>query len=114
MKRRMVLMLATMALFIGTIGTVKFMQIRAAIAQGASYQPPPEAVTTIVAKEEEWPAMLNAMRPMNTAMTIKGQRSINAPPGIPAISRSRARPRSAGAARQRQCSRARQARGRPT
>ena len=31
------------------IGSVKFLQIRAAIAQGASFQPPPEAVTTIVA-----------------------------------------------------------------
>ena len=61
MKRRMLLMLAIVVLFLGTIGTVKFMQIRAAIAQGASYQPPPEAVTTIVASEEKWPAMLNAI-----------------------------------------------------
>src|SRR5882762_1387777 len=61
MKRRMLLMLAIVVLFIATIGTVKFMQIRAAIAQGASYQPPPEAVTTIVAREEKWPATLNAI-----------------------------------------------------
>src|SRR6267143_4688736 len=61
MKKRMALMLAIVVLFIATIGTVKFMQIRAAIAQGASYQPPPEAVTTIVAREEKWPATLNAI-----------------------------------------------------
>jgi len=61
MKKRMVLMLAVMVAFIATIGLVKFMQIRAAIAQGASYQPPPEAVTTVVAHEEKWPATLNAI-----------------------------------------------------
>src|SRR3989442_13372891 len=61
MKKRMVLMLAVMVVFIATIGLVKFMQIRAAMAQGASYQPPPEAVTTIVAREEKWPATLNAI-----------------------------------------------------
>src|SRR3989442_597439 len=61
MKKRMVLMLAVMVVFIATIGLVKFMQIRAAMAQGASYQPPPEAVTTIVASVEKWPATLNAI-----------------------------------------------------
>src|SRR5205823_4039370 len=43
------------------IGTLKFMQIQAAIAQGSSFQPPPEAVTTVVAGREQWPATLNAM-----------------------------------------------------
>ena len=47
-------MLAAVALFIGAIGSFKFLQIRAAIAQGSSYQPPPEAVTTIVAREVRW------------------------------------------------------------
>jgi membrane fusion protein (multidrug efflux system) len=40
---------------------VKFKQIQVAIAQGASFQPPPEAVTTIAAREEEWPSTLNAI-----------------------------------------------------
>jgi membrane fusion protein (multidrug efflux system) len=57
----MLIMLAAVAVFIGTVGAVKFLQIRAAIAQGASYQPPPEAVTTVVASEEEWPATLSAI-----------------------------------------------------
>src|SRR6267378_1713495 len=61
MKKRMLLMLAVMVVFITTIGFVKFMQIRAAIAQGASYQPPPEAVTTIITSNETWPATLNAI-----------------------------------------------------
>jgi len=54
-------MLAVMVAFIATIGFVKFTQIRAAIAAGSSYQPPPEAVTTILAREEKWPATLSAI-----------------------------------------------------
>ena len=58
MAKRMILMLAVMALFIGALGFVKFRQIQTAIAQGSSFQPPPDAVTTIVAQREEWPATL--------------------------------------------------------
>ncbi len=61
MAKRMRLMLLIVGLFIAGIGTFKFLQIRAAIAQGSSYQPPPETVTTIVAREEEWPATLSAI-----------------------------------------------------
>lgn len=61
MKKRMSLMLIAMGVFIATVGTIKFRQIHAAIAQGASYQPPPEAVTTTVANLEDWPATLNAI-----------------------------------------------------
>jgi membrane fusion protein (multidrug efflux system) len=57
----MILMLVTVAVFLGAIGFVKFRQIQTAIAQAAAYQPPPEAVTTIVAHEEEWPATLHAI-----------------------------------------------------
>src|SRR5262245_26993368 len=56
MKKRMIIMLSAMGLFIVAIGAVKFFQIQAAIAQGASWQPPPEAVTTVVAGEARWPA----------------------------------------------------------
>jgi membrane fusion protein (multidrug efflux system) len=37
------------------------MQIRAAMAQGAAWQPPPEAVSTTVAHVEEWPSSLGAI-----------------------------------------------------
>jgi len=57
----MMLMLAVMTVFIVTIGLVKFFQIRAAIAQGSSFQPPPEAVTTVVASEDRWPAVLSGI-----------------------------------------------------
>ena len=44
MKKRMILMVLGMAAFIAVVGSVKFFQVRAAIAQYASFQPPPEAV----------------------------------------------------------------------
>jgi membrane fusion protein (multidrug efflux system) len=46
---------------IAGLGFVKFQQIQTAIAQGASFQPPPDAVTTIVAAQSEWPDTLNAI-----------------------------------------------------
>ena len=61
MMKRMLLMLAVMTVIIGGLGFVKFQQIQAAIAQGASFQMPPEAVTTIVAQQIEWPATLSAI-----------------------------------------------------
>jgi multidrug efflux pump subunit AcrA (membrane-fusion protein) len=61
MMKRMLLMLVVMAMIIGGLGFVKFQQIQTAIAQGASFQPPPEAVTTIVAQQTEWPQTLSAI-----------------------------------------------------
>ena len=61
MKKRMAIMLVVVFAFIAAIGGFKFFQIKAAMAQGASYQPPPEAVTTVVVKQEEWNTTLNAI-----------------------------------------------------
>lgn len=60
MKKRMVLMLAVVIVFLAIIGSVKFFQIRTAMAQGG-YSPPPEAVTTIIAKQEQWASSTNAI-----------------------------------------------------
>jgi membrane fusion protein (multidrug efflux system) len=65
----MILMFAMMAAFIATLGAIKFRQIQIAVAQAASFQPPPEAVTTIVAKSEEWPATLSAI---GTVAAVQG------------------------------------------
>src|SRR5215468_11116549 len=69
MKKRMILTLAAMAVFISAIGAVKYKQVKTAIAQHSSFQPPPEAVTTIVAKKEEWPANLGAI---GTVVAVQG------------------------------------------
>jgi membrane fusion protein, multidrug efflux system len=61
MMKRMLLMLAVMTMIISGLGFVKFQQIQTAIAQGASFQPPPEAVTTIVAQQIQWPQTLTAI-----------------------------------------------------
>ena len=69
MAKRMIVMLAMMAAFIAALGAIKFRQIQVAVAQAASFQPPPEAVTTIVAKSEEWPATLSAI---GTVAAVQG------------------------------------------
>jgi membrane fusion protein (multidrug efflux system) len=61
MMKRMLLMLVVMIVIVGGLGFVKFQQIQTAIAQGASFQPPPEAVTTIVAEQTEWPQTISAI-----------------------------------------------------
>ena len=64
MLKRMILMLLVMLAVIGALGFFKYQQIQTAMAQGAAFQPPPEAVTTIVARQEEWPATLSAIGTM--------------------------------------------------
>jgi membrane fusion protein (multidrug efflux system) len=65
----MILMLAAMAAILSGLGVVKFKQIQTAMAQGAAFQPPPEAVTTIVAREERWASTLNAV---GSAAAVQG------------------------------------------
>jgi membrane fusion protein (multidrug efflux system) len=65
----MILMVAAMAVFISALGVVKFKQIQAMVAQGASFQPPPEAVTTVVAKDEAWASTLSAV---GSAAAVQG------------------------------------------
>jgi membrane fusion protein (multidrug efflux system) len=64
MLKRMIVMLVVVAVVITGLGFVKFRQIQTAMAEGAAFQPPPEAVTTIVAQKEEWPSTLNAIGTM--------------------------------------------------
>ncbi len=69
MAKRMLIMLAVVVPLIGAIGGVKYFQIKTAMAAGASYQPPPEAVTTVVATEEPWEATLGAI---GTVVAVNG------------------------------------------
>ena len=69
MAKRMIVMLTVTALFVAALGFVKFKQIQTAIAEGAAFQPPPEAVTTIVARQEEWPVTFSAI---GTAAAVQG------------------------------------------
>jgi len=60
MAKRMVIMLLAMAAFISVIGFVKYRQTQGAGGQ-ESFQPPPEAVTTIIARQEQWQGTLGAI-----------------------------------------------------
>jgi len=61
MKKRMFLMLVVVLGFLGVIAFVKVRQIQSAIAQGKAWTPPPEAVTTIVARQEQWSDVTGAV-----------------------------------------------------
>jgi membrane fusion protein, multidrug efflux system len=69
MAKRMFAMLTVTVLIVAGLGFVKFKQIQTAIGQAAAFQPPPEAVTTIVAADEQWPETLTAI---GTAAAVQG------------------------------------------
>ena len=69
MAKRMMLMLVLMAVFVAVLGFVKFRQFQAMGAQFAAMQPPPEAVTTILATREDWPATFSAI---GTVAAVQG------------------------------------------
>ena len=60
MWKRMFLMLAVVAAAIGSLGYFKTRQIQAAMKEH-SFTPPPEAVTTVIAKQETWPSTLDVV-----------------------------------------------------
>ena len=61
MAKRMIVMLSVTAMFVAVLGFVKFRQIQTAVGQAAAFQPPPDAVTTIIAQQEHWPSTLAAI-----------------------------------------------------
>jgi membrane fusion protein, multidrug efflux system len=68
MLKRMILMLAMTLLIVAALAFVKYQQIQSAIAQ-AAFQPPPEAVTTIVTQQVSWPSTLGAI---GTVAAVQG------------------------------------------
>jgi membrane fusion protein (multidrug efflux system) len=69
MAKRMIGMLVATLALVAALGFVKFKQIETAMAQGAAFQPPPEAVTTIVAQQDNWPSTLSAI---GTVAAVRG------------------------------------------
>lgn len=69
MAKRFILMLVVIAALLGGLGFLKYRQVEAAIAAGASFAPPPTAVTTVVAKRETWPSTLQVI---GTVAAIQG------------------------------------------
>jgi len=69
MAKRMIAMLVLMIALIAGLAFIKFRQFQAMAAQFAAMQPPPEAVTTIVAQREEWPATISSI---GTVAAVQG------------------------------------------
>src|SRR5215467_7956813 len=69
MVKRMIVMLTVTLAIVAGLGFVKVKQVQNMIAQGAAFQPPPEAVTTIVATTEQWPSTLTAI---GTVAAVRG------------------------------------------
>ena len=69
MLKRMILLLVVVLAVLGGLGFFKYKQIQAAIAMGASFAPPPSAVTTLVARQETWPSSLKII---GTTAAIQG------------------------------------------
>src|SRR5919107_1450530 len=61
MAKRMIFMLTAMVAVVAVLGFIKFRQFQVMAEQFAAMQPPPEAVTTIVARDDRWASTLSAI-----------------------------------------------------
>lgn len=61
MKKRIFLTIVGLVVVIALLAGIKTLQIRAMIAQGKKFVPPPETVTTAVVKSESWGSALTAV-----------------------------------------------------
>ncbi|HEX4440238.1 MAG TPA: efflux RND transporter periplasmic adaptor subunit [Thermoanaerobaculia bacterium] len=61
MKKRMFVTVLAIVAFVAVIGAVKYRQISKGMAQQAAFHMPPESVTTVVAKSEEWASSIAAI-----------------------------------------------------
>ncbi len=75
----MMLMLTVVAIVVTALGMLKFKQVQAGIAKFAAYSPPPEAVTTIIARSERWD---DTLRAIGTATAVNGVMVAADLPGI--------------------------------
>lgn len=64
MAKRMILMLVVMLGLLSSLGFYKFRQISSAVQAASHFQPPPEAVTSIAARQEVWPATMGVIGTM--------------------------------------------------
>jgi len=69
MAKRMILVLGVTVALLTTLGFIKFRQIHSAV-QASAFQPPPEAVTSIVAHREEWPATMTIIGTMEAVQGV--------------------------------------------
>lgn len=68
MAKRMLLMLAVVVAVIASLGYFKTKQIQAAI-KAHTFTPPPEAITTVVARQDTWPSTMSVV---GTTVAVHG------------------------------------------
>src|SRR5881392_2430173 len=69
MAKRMILMLGVAVVLLTALGFIKFKQVQSAV-HASAFQPPPEAVTSIVAKQDQWPATMNVIGTMEAVQGV--------------------------------------------
>src|SRR5215467_1942851 len=69
MGKRLFLMLGVVAVLLTALGFVKFRQVQSAV-QAAAFQPPPEAVTSVVAQMQKWPATMSVIGTMEAVQGV--------------------------------------------
>ena len=70
MKRNIFIAIVLVLVALGGLAAVKTMQIKTLIAAGKSFVPPPETVSSFVAREEKWPTTLSAIGSIAAAQGI--------------------------------------------
>jgi len=70
MAKRMILMLSVTLVLLTALGFVKYRQVETAVHAAAGFQPPPEAVTSVVAKSEQWPATMSVIGTMEAVQGV--------------------------------------------
>ena len=61
MIKRIIITIVGLMVVVGILGGIKGLQIERMIAQGKQFSPPPEPVTTAVARKENWDSLLTAV-----------------------------------------------------
>src|SRR6267143_2555598 len=69
MAKRLTLVLGVMAVLLTALGFIKFRQVESAV-HAAAFQPPPEAVTSVVAQRERWPASMTVIGTMEAVQGV--------------------------------------------
>ena len=61
MKKRIILTIVGLLVLIGILGGIKWLQISRMVAQGKTFVPPPETITTFELRPESWESLLTSV-----------------------------------------------------
>jgi len=70
MKLKVLIAVVVVVVVLGTLGVVKALQIGTLVKFGKSYKPPPETISSTVARTEKWQATINAVGSVTAAQGV--------------------------------------------